>query len=97
MSRAEAMTAARQMTGDEADGTEILLPARDQPLIRLALAVQHRWLRASAGMGASVPVALDLVAADVAARWLGITPDARLLTDLTTLEREGLKLMRTEP
>lgn len=86
---------ARKMVGENEVG-EILLPLADQPLIRLALASHNRWQRAPAGLGASVPVAFDLPAVDIAARWLGIAPDARLMNGLTILEREALKLMRTE-
>lgn len=89
------MIVARQMAGEEEVG-EILLPRADQPLIRLAVASHNRWQRAPVGLGGSVPVALDLPAVDVAARWLGIIPDARLMNGLTILEHEALKLMRTE-
>lgn len=48
-------------------------------------------------MGPLQPVALDLVAVDVAARWLGITPDAALMRDLQIVEHEALGAMRTKP
>ncbi|WP_313352640.1 hypothetical protein [Paracoccus sp. (in: a-proteobacteria)] len=95
MTRPEAVTMARKMVdGDEAG--EIILPVSDHSLIRLAVACAQRWQRATVGFGRSIAVAFDLPAVDVAARWLGITPDARLLDGLTILEREALKLMRTE-
>lgn len=95
MTRPEAVTMARKMVGeDEAD--EILLPSAEHPLIRLAVACHGRWQHVTVGLGRSIAVAFDLPAIDVAARWLGITPDARLLDGLTILEREALKLMRTE-
>ena len=87
---------ARQMVGEDEAG-EILLPAADRPLIRLAVACASRWQRVSVGLGKSVPTAFDLPAVDVAARWLGITPDARLLDGLTIREREALQRRRTEP
>lgn len=86
---------ARKMVGEQEAG-EILLPASDRPLIRLALACHGRWQRTPVGLGQSIPTAFDLPAVDVAARWLGITPDAYLLAGLTILEREALKLMRSE-
>lgn len=96
MDRQAALIAARQMLGHDEEADDILLPDREIGLIRIVLAVQHRWQRVPVGMGASTPVAIDLVAADVAARWLGIIPDARLLNGLTILEREALKIMRAE-
>ncbi|QFQ88269.1 hypothetical protein F8A10_12185 [Paracoccus kondratievae] len=95
MTRPEAMTMARTMVG-EGEVSNVLLPASDHDLIRLILASNNRWLRASAGLGPSIPIGLDLPAVDVTARWLGINPDARLLDGLMILEREALKLMRTE-
>lgn len=95
MTRPEAVTMARKMVGEDDVGA-IVLPMSDQPLIRLAIASNNRWLRASAGLGPSIPTGLDLPAVDVTARWLGITPDARLLDGLTIIEREALKLMRTK-
>lgn len=86
---------ARVMVGEEAE-VEIVLPTSEYALIRLAIASNNRWLRASAGLGPSIPIGLDLPAVDVTARWLSITPDARLLDGLTIIEREALKLMRTE-
>ncbi len=95
MDRSQAAQASKQMVGQD-DRGEILLPHIELPLIRLALAIQHRWQRAPAGLVASVPTALDLNAADIAARWLGIAPDAWLMNGLTILEREALKLMRAK-
>lgn len=73
----------------------LILPESDRPLIRLALASSGQWRMAGIGLGATKPVSLDLTAVDTAARWLGITPSARLLDGLAILEREALKLMRT--
>lgn len=86
---------ARKMVGEDETG-EILLPVSDRPLIRLAVACRSRWQLAPGGLGQSIPTAFDLPAVDVVARWMGIAPDAHLLAGLTILEREALKLMRTE-
>lgn len=96
MTRPEAITAARKMLGEEEEDGHIMLPRAFIPLIRIALAVRQQWRMQGAGMGVSLPVAFDLVAVDVAARWLGITPGARLLNDLSVLEREALKAMRAD-
>jgi len=95
MSQQEAIEAARAMTGQDEPET-LLLPLRELPLIRLALKTHGQWRMVPVGLGGAVPVALDLVAVDVAARWLGITPDARLFDGLSIMEREALKLKRAE-
>ncbi len=95
LDRPAATVMARQMVGQE-EPEAMLLPAAERPLIRLIGASHNRWHRVSVGLGQSVPTGFDLQAADVAARWLGITPDARLMDGLTIIEREALKLMRTE-
>lgn len=95
MDRPTAQVMARQMVGQD-EPEKILLPKSERPLIRLLGAIHNRWQRAPAGLAGLVPVAFDLAAADVAARWLGIEPDARLLDGLSIIEREALKLMRTE-
>lgn len=92
MTRDQAMVAARQMAGLDEQAEGLRLPATDMPLIRLALACRRQWRVEVHGLGQSLPVALDLVAVDVAAKWLGITPDAHLLDGLSILEREALKL-----
>ena len=75
----------------------LTLPETMRPLIDLVLATLGQWRMAGGGMGPLRPVALDLGAVDVAARWLGITPDAGLLRDLRVIEHEALVLMRSEP
>lgn len=92
LDRREAIAAARAMMGDE--GASVELPASERPLIRLVLASAGQWRIASQGLAGSRPVAFDLIAIDVAARWLGITPDARLFEGLAVIEREALKLMK---
>ncbi len=84
------------MLGGEAEDEFLQLPSAERPLIQLVLTCHNRWQRVGAGMGGSLPVAFDLPAVDVAARWMGIIPDARLMNGLTIIEREALKLMRTE-
>lgn len=96
LTRKEAIASARNMLGEEADGGALLLPAAEIPLIRLVSHASGQWRMGSAGMAGMRPIAFDLTALDVAARWLGITPDARLLSGLSIIEREALKLMRAE-
>lgn len=95
LTRQQAVTTARRMMGLE--DQVITLPSAERPLIRLVLASAGQWRMGPAGLGGMRPIALDLVAVDVAARWLGITPDARLFDGLAIIEREALKQMRTEP
>ncbi len=92
LDRKDAMAMARQMVG--ADETTVELPSSERPLIRLILASAGQWRIAPQGLGGSRPVSLDLVAVDVAARWLGISPDAHLFNGLAIIEREALKLMK---
>lgn len=91
--RAEAARIARSMTG--ADDLTIILPVSERPTIRLAIAVSGQWRLAPAGLGGSRPVALDMTAVDVTARWLGITPGPHLFEGLAIIEREALKTMRS--
>lgn len=93
MDRRAALAGARRMMGQDVDA--VILPASERPLIRLALATAGQWRMAGGGMAAMRPVALDMTAVDVIARWLGIAPDARLFDGLAIIEREALKLMRT--
>lgn len=89
--------AAKMLREDDEDGDEQLcLPRSELPLIRLIMAVRHQWRLAGGGMAGSFPVAFDLPAVDVAARWLGLTPDARLMDGLSIIEAEALKLMRNQ-
>lgn len=94
MDRREAVASARQIMGIDADG--LVLPETDRALIRLVLAVSGQWRMGGGGMGPMRPIAFDMVAVDVTARWLGITPGAHLLDGLGIIEREALKLMRTD-
>lgn len=92
LDRSDAVAMAKAMLG--ADETSLELPRSEYPLIRLVLASAGQWRIAPQGLGGARPVSLDLVAVDVAARWLGITPDARLFEGLSIIEREALKLMK---
>lgn len=96
LTRKEAMAMARQMLGEDEDDGTLLLPASEIPLIRLVSHASGQWRMGSAGMAGMRPIAFDLTALDVAARWLGITPDARLLNGLSIIEREALNIMRAE-
>lgn len=96
MTRDAAITAAKSMMGQDDPKESIILPAFELPLIRLVSAVHRQWRTEVIGLGQSYPVAFDLVAVDVAARWLGLKPDARLLSGLQILEREALKLKRSQ-
>lgn len=91
--RAEATRIARSMTG--ADDVTIVLPVSERPTIQLALAVTGQWRMVPQGLGGSRPVALDMTAVDVTARWLGITPGPHLFEGLAIIEREALKTMRS--
>ena len=88
MSRNEALALANDNDGPD---QPIRLPARERPLIRLALATVGQW-RIVAGFGGAARVALDLTAVDVAARWLGIAPGPALFEGLAIIEREALRL-----
>lgn len=90
--RAAATAIAKAMLGE--DDRTIVLPSSERATIRLALATAGQWRIAPFGLGGSRPVALDLSAVDVAARWLGIQPSAHLFDGLAILEREALKSMR---
>jgi len=92
MERREAVAAARRIMGTDTEA--LVLPAAERPLIRLVLAVAGQWRMGGGGMAGMRPIGLDMTAVDVTARWLGITPDARLFDGLAIIEREALKLMR---
>lgn len=87
MTRAEALTLLNEHDRDEV----IRLPARERPLIRLALATVGQW-RTAAGLGGGGRIALDMTAVDAVARWLGILPAPDLLDGLTIIETEALRL-----
>lgn len=81
---------------DLGERPRLTLPASLRPVIQLALATVGQWRTASADLVGTVPVALDLTALDVAARWLGLTPSPDLFDDIRTIEAEALHLMRTK-
>lgn len=56
--------------------------------MRLFSAVASQW---RVGFGGAY--ALDFLAVDRAADWLGIARSAALLADIATMEAEGLRLM----
>lgn len=89
MTRTEAIALAR---GEEGAETDVRLPARERPLIRLALATVGQWRIAAGGMGPVMRLALDMTAVDTVARWLGIAPSSDLFEGLSIIEREALKL-----
>ena len=70
---------------------EIRLPMRERDTIRLALATVGKW-RVASGLRVRL-LGFDLSEIDVAARWMGITPDARLLDGIGIIERAALKLL----
>lgn len=92
--RDEATRIAKTMLGQ--DEQQVILPESERDTIRLALATAGQWRTAPMGLGGSRPIALDLTAVDVAARWLGITPSPRLFDGLTIMEREALKVLRRD-
>ncbi|TRD18348.1 DUF1799 domain-containing protein [Palleronia caenipelagi] len=77
--------------------TPLELPALFRPAITLITALSGQWRMAGGGLGPLRPVALDLTALDVAARWLGIAPSPRLLSEIRILEAEALRQMRDRP
>ncbi|MFI0477402.1 hypothetical protein [Paracoccus jiaweipingae] len=62
-------------------------------MIRLTLAMVGQWRMAGGGLAPARPVAMDLNALDVAARWLGIEPSPALLRQIALIEHEALKTM----
>ncbi|MFE3838889.1 hypothetical protein [Pseudogemmobacter sonorensis] len=90
--RDQAVRIARAMLG--ADEQTVILPVSERDTIRLALASAGQWRIAPYGLGGARPVALDLTAVDVAARWLGIQPSTHIFDGLAIMEREALKTMR---
>ena len=90
--REEAVRIARKMLGS--DERIIILPVSERDTIRLALASAGQWRMAPSGLGGARPIALDMTAVDVTARWLGIQPSAHLFDGLAIMEREALKSMR---
>lgn len=92
--RTEAIRIAKSMVGADTVAT-ITLPRSEHATIRLAIATTGQWRTVSFGMAGARPVALDMTAVDVTARWLGITPSPHLFEGLAIIEREALKVMRT--
>lgn len=74
----------------------LVLPDTMRPLIDLVVATMSQWRMAGGGMAPMRAVALDLVAVDIAARWLGIVIDPPMFRDLQAIEREALVAMRSE-
>lgn len=89
--RDAARTLATEMLGG--DTAEIRLPLRERDLIRLALATVGKWRTLAHWSGRIKLLGFDLSEIDVAARWMGITPDARLLDGIGIIERAALKLL----
>lgn len=85
-----AVLAAQIAPPQETDGP-MIIPASLAPLIRLFAAVATQWR--VAGM-AGEPIGLDLVAVDVAARWLGLTPSPDLLDGIAVMEAAALTAIR---
>ncbi|KAA8606815.1 hypothetical protein [Salipiger aestuarii] len=89
--RDEARIMATGMLGGETD--EIRLPVRERDTIRLALATVGKWRTLAHWSGRVKLLGFDLSEIDVAARWMGISPDARLLDGIGIIERAALKLL----
>lgn len=79
------------------DETTVRLPATLRPVVQLAAVTAGQWRMIGGGMTGMRPAALDLVALDVAARWLGIDPSPSLLADMRAIEAEALKAMERDP
>ncbi|MBN7785134.1 hypothetical protein JYP51_09400 [Ponticoccus gilvus] len=90
--RTEARDMAVRMAGEE-DPRGLVLPEHERDLVRLALATVGKWRTAPRGLGGARLLGFDLAEIDVAARWMGITPDARLLDGIGIIERAALKLL----
>lgn len=88
-SKDEALALARQMQGPSEDAV-LRLPLSERPLIELALATVGRW-RWIVGIGGAQRVGFDLGEVEVAARWMGLTPDVRLFEGLWIIERAVLR------
>ena len=69
------------------------LPVSLKPAIQLALAMLGQWRMAGGGLSGMRPIAFDLNALDVAARWLGITDTPALFRQIGLIEGEALKAM----
>lgn len=93
MTRAEALKSARASL-DAGDDT-VRLPESERDVIRLALATVGKWRVAVNGIGKTRLLGFDLGEIDVAARWMGITPDARLLDGIGVIERTAMKVLET--
>lgn len=89
MSREDAQAAARSEAGEMAD--DLILPESERPLIELALETVGKW-RVTSGLKV-ILLGFDLGEIDVAARWMGIRPDARLLAGLNIIERAALRAL----
>lgn len=75
----------------EAPDDTLALPEALRDAVRLFDAVATQWR--VAGMD-GVALGLDYSALDIAARWLGIAPTPRLLSDIAVMEDEGLTVFR---
>lgn len=72
---------------------QLVLPRSLRDAINLALAMIGQWRMAGGGLAGMRPIAFDLSALDVAARWLGIAPSPGLFRQVAVIEAEGLKAM----
>ncbi|ALF02100.1 hypothetical protein [Salipiger abyssi] len=87
--------AARSVAG-EMIGVEdrtIRLPERERDTVRLALATIGKWRVATHWSGKIRLLGFDYGEIDVAARWMGIARDARLLDGIGIIERAALKVL----
>ncbi|MBB96924.1 MAG: hypothetical protein CML68_20295 [Rhodobacteraceae bacterium] len=85
---------AEALLGSEAG--PLRLPDSERDVIDLALATVGKWRVAVGWTGQIRPLGFDLAQVDVAARWLGITPDPELLDGMGMIERAALKVMNAK-
>ena len=89
--RSDAQTMARQMLGSEHQ--TIRLPESERDIVRLAVATAGKWRTLAHWSGRVKLLGFDMGEIDVTARWMGLTPDERLLQGIGVIERAALKVL----
>lgn len=77
------------------DQMRVVLPPDDEPVVRLAIATVGKWRMAGTATKL-FRLGFDLQQIEVARDWMGIRKDARLLTGLTIIEREALRILERD-
>lgn len=94
LSREDARRQAETLLGPEAK--VLRLPESDRSVIRLALATVGKWRVAVHFSGKVKLLGFDLGEIDVAARWMGLTPDPALLDGIGIIERAALRVLEAK-